>query len=110
MIKIKLTWPALILILIALLVWLARDPASHATGTHKPTSARRRPASQQRRPFVIHQDGPASSYDDETERLDRAAAEAAQTIFEESDRQNQTIIEELNKRNEQRKHRTNTRR
>ena len=59
---------------------------------------------------MIDQDGPASSYDDETERLDRAAADAAQTIFEESDRQNQTIIEELNKRNDQRKHRAYARR
>ena len=106
----KLTWPALILLLIALAIWLARDPASHATGARKPAPARRRPASQSRRPFVIEQDGPASSYDDETERLDRQAAEAAQAIFEESDRHNQTIIEELNKRNDQRKNRVHTHR
>ena len=55
--NLRLTWPALILILIALLVWLARDPASHATGTHKPAPSRRRPASPPRRPFVIDQDG-----------------------------------------------------
>lgn len=105
MIKIKLTWPALILLLIALLVWLARDP-----GARKPTPSRRRPASPPRRPFVIDQDDPARAYDDETERLDRQAAEAAQAVFEESDRQNQTIIEELNRRNEQRKNRAYARR
>ncbi len=106
MIHIKLNWPAFILILIALTVWLARDP-----GARQPAPSRRpspRPAS--RRPFVIDQDGPARSYDDETERLDRTAADAAQAIFEESDRQNQTIIEELNHRNEQRKNRAYTRR
>ncbi len=103
MIKIKLTWPALILILIALAVWLARDPDAR-----QPAPSRRRPAS--RRPFVIDQDGPARSFDDETDRLDRAAADAAQAVFEESDRHNQTIIEELNKRNDQRKNRAYTRR
>ena len=100
MIKIKLTWPALILILIALAIWLARDP-----NARKSAPSRRPAPPPRRRPFVIHQDGPATSYDAETERLDRQAAEAAQAVFEESDRQNQTIIEELNKRNDQRKHR-----
>ncbi len=103
MIHIKLNWPTLILILIALAVWLVRDP-----GASKPAPSHRRPAT--RRPFVIDQDGPARSYDDETERLDRAAAEAAQADFEESDRHNQAIIEELNHRNEQRKHRAYARR
>ncbi len=103
MIKIKLTWPALILLLIALAVWLARDPGARKSAPKR--SAAPRPVSQRRRPFVIDQDGPAASYDAETERLDRQAADAAQTVFEESDRHNQTIIEELNKRNDQRKRR-----
>ncbi len=103
MIHIKLNWPTLILLLFALFVWLVHDP-----GVRQPAP---RPAPPpRRRPFVIDQDGPARSYDDETERLDRAAADAAQAVFEESDRHNQTIIEELNKRNDQRKNRAYTRR
>ena len=77
MIKIKLTWPVLILLLITLAVWLAHDP-----GARKP-SPLRRPASQSRR----RQPTPArggSDYATETRRLDEAAAAAGQQILDQA--------------------------
>ncbi len=78
MIKIKLTWPALILILIALAVYLARDPGQrNAPSLRTP----RRPASPARRQALPDHDG--GDYEIETRRLDEAAAAAGQQVFDE---------------------------
>lgn len=108
MIQIKVTWPALILLLVALAVWLARDPGQRQPAPVYQSPSR--PPRTARRPIIIEQPAPASDYAAETERLDREAADAARLVFEESTRQHQTIIEELNQRNDRRKARFNTRR
>ena len=98
MIKLKITWPALLLLLIALLVWLARDP-----DTHKPAPARppRRRVPLHRDDFVIDQD----DYAAETGRLDREAADRARTAYEQAARSYETIKERMNARNAERRQR-----
>lgn len=93
----RITWPALILILIALAVWLMRDPAPRKPAPRRrPQPRKARPDS--RRPFVIHQTPDGDDYTAETERLDREAAESARTVFEESEAARETVIEELKTR------------
>ena len=107
----RITWPALLLLLIALLVWLARDPGSHKPAQARPPrarpAARRVPLHRQSTDdFVIDQDGPAiGDYAAETERLDREAADRARTAYEETTRPYETIIERMNQRNAERRQR-----
>ena len=109
MIKVNITWPLLMAFLIALIVYLARDPKPHRPLPERRTPSRPTPRTS-RRPIIIEQPSPVSDYDAETERLDREAAEAARTVFEESEAQRELIIERLNQRNDRRKARFNTRR
>lgn len=103
MIKINLhiTWPALILLLIALLVWLARDPGARKSAPKRRTAPW--PASQPRGPIIIEQP-PASDYAAETERLDREAAESGRRTFDDQQAQFNDFKERMNARNEQRYH------
>ena len=117
MIKLKITWPALLLLLIALLVWLARDPGSHKPQRRAPIAPSRPPRRrvplhrQNTDDFVIDQDGPVTSdYAAETERLDREAADRARTAYEETARPYEEIKERMNQRNAKRRERANTRR
>lgn len=79
MIKIRITWPLLILLMLALLVWLIRGqaPKPAKRRTPSPRPSRPRPT---RGTVIIDQDGSSTvhdrDYDAETERLDREAAEA----------------------------------
>lgn len=78
MINIRVTWPLLILILLALLAWLIRGPAGKPAKHRAPSPRppRPRPAAK----VIIDQDGSSTrhdrDYEAETERLDREAAEA----------------------------------
>ena len=108
----RITWPALLLLLIALLVWLARDPGSHKSQRRVPVQPSRPPRRrvplhrQSTDDFVIDQDGPAiGDYAAETERLDREAADRARTAYEETTRPYETIIERMNQRNAERRQR-----
>ncbi len=92
----KLTWPALILILVALALWLMRDrPVTHARRrSSTPTAAG---------PIIIDQT-PAGDYAAETERLDREAAESGRRTFDDQQAQFNDFKERMNARNEQRYH------
>ena len=100
MLKIKITWPLAILVLIGLLVWIIRtaDPPR----TAKPTKQRRsaaRPMPHRNgpgyfKPPIIHADdahpfdaADSSDYDAETKRLDREAADAARATHAHSSAQ-----------------------
>ncbi len=94
----KLTWPALILLLFALLVWLARDPGPRPTRS-MPRRSSTRPAP--RGPIIIEQ-SPADNYAAETERLDHEAAESGRRTFDEQQEKLDAFKERMNQRNAQR--------
>jgi hypothetical protein len=115
-IRIHITWPALLLLLIALLVWLARDPACDKPGSPKPAPARppRRESAARRVPrhrqntddFVIDQVDPVTGdYAAETERLDREAADRGRQVHDETIRSYEDIKERMNARNAERRER-----
>jgi hypothetical protein len=82
--KIKITWPLLIVLLIALVAYLTRDPGPHAAPQRRPAP---RPASPTHRRTPRDRDG--GEYDTETRRLDEEAAAAGQQALD------QTIIIDL---------------
>lgn len=76
-VRFQLTWPALILVLIALLLWLTRDPARPARAARP----QQRPATPPR-PTRRQRDCAGRDYATETRRLDDEAAAAGQAAFE----------------------------
>lgn len=91
MLKIKITWPVVILILFAIAAWLMRSQQPT-----QPARSRRTP----RQTIILNGDGDA--YDAETDRLDREAAQAGRATYEtESDRYTRTI-NRMRKRNAER--------
>lgn len=89
MLKIKITWPVVFMLLISLAVWLIRT-SSAQPAARKPTRPTPRPATRNghrpRAPFVIDAEphpadcaGDSPDYAAETEALDREAADAART-------------------------------
>ena len=75
--KIRITWPLLFALLLAALIYLARDPGQHQPA-HAGRPARSHPL--HRSPQREH-DG--SDYDAATRRLDEEAASAGQPVFDE---------------------------
>jgi len=97
MIKIKITWPVFFLCALTLAIWLRRAPSKPHPAPRAHRAHRPRP----RRQTIIRLDG-SDDYDTETERLDREAAEAGRTAYEQAERNRQTLIQELKKRHDQR--------
>jgi len=99
MIHIRINWPTAILIALALLIYLLR---AHPSPRPQPAPKARR------RPFVIDRDrdGHHVAGDDftaETERLDREAAERAQTVYESTRASGDETIERMQQRDDKRK-------
>jgi hypothetical protein len=103
--KIKITWPLLIVLLIVLLAYLTRDPGRRSATPTRPSRPPRRT-----RPIIIDQAGPARDYETETERLDREAADAGRRAYDDHQRQFDAFKERMNARNDKRRERFNTRR
>lgn len=89
MLKLKITWPLLIALLFALLVWLIRDQQPSAEcqkpKRYTPRSSRRTPKPAR----IIHNqpvdadgdDDRTAAYDAETRRLDQEAEDSARATF-----------------------------
>jgi hypothetical protein len=95
--KIKITWPLLIVLLIALLAYLTRDPGRRSATPTRPSRPPRRT-----RPIIIDQAGPARDYENETERLDREAAETGRRVYEQRQQEHESVMERMKQHNEQR--------
>ncbi len=101
MVKIHFTWPLLIALLIALIIYLLRaQPSPRPPPAPK---ARRRPVVIDQEPARDNHHAPAGDdFAAETERLDRDAAERARTVYESARASGDEIIERMHQRHDQR--------
>jgi hypothetical protein len=103
MIKIRITWPLLIVLALALFAWLIRDSgASRPRPARRPSPRPDRPERRRRASVVIDQDGPDAAYDAETERLDGEAFATGQRAYEAARQHHQETLERMKYRHEQR--------
>lgn len=87
MLKVKMTWPLLIVLVFALFAWLIREqrpPVAQKTRAYTPRAPHtpRRAKVIRNQPDVGGDDDAVSDYDAETARLDREAVENARSEFE----------------------------
>jgi hypothetical protein len=102
MIKIRITWPLLLVLALALFAWLIRDAgASRSRPARRPSPRPDRPE-RRRPPVVIDQDGPGTTYDADTERLDGEAFADGQRAYEAARQHHQETLERMKYRHEQR--------